>query len=351
LSEEEKGLQLAKQSHSTEREAYAYMMLGQLNADIGKNDVAENDFNQAESIWSNNPSRLQQVARARWLELTRASLATLAQLPPAPKHAQVGRNGQAWAPGNVLNLLENKKFADLDKVLADAQLHRGRLANGQEEANSLFGVLADLPENSTDADWQKRLTLLQAWIAAEPTAATPHVVLASYYNNFAWKARGGDWGNKVSNQQWSDFYRRLSLGAAQLNQALKFAPLTPEWFDVAQTNFLGGGGSADVPLYNKLAAEGIKNFPDYLPIYLNKAYYLQPRWHGKGGQWVTFITQEADKIGGLEGDKFYARMVNYVKSLYEDVYKEFPKLSQSRAERGTKALQKAYPGSDFGKDK
>ncbi|MBI2810585.1 MAG: hypothetical protein HYX67_07145 [Candidatus Melainabacteria bacterium] len=91
---------------------------------------------------------------------------------------------------------------------------------------------------------------------------------------------------------------------------------------------------------------GLSNslYPNYVPTYLHSVYYLQPRWYGVGDEWVTYATKEADKVGGDEGDKLYARMVGNVAHLYNNLYQEVPSLNQKRVDRGNALLDKQFGG-------
>jgi uncharacterized protein YjbI with pentapeptide repeats len=402
LTAEESGLHLAQTSAlNRNREAYAYLMLGNLNGDLGNADAANTDFDKAQSIWANDPARVRQVEHGRWLARTQRSIKELSVMTQAsgaqtsgaqtsgaqtsgaqtsgaqtsgaqtsgaqtsgaqtsgaqpsdaqpsdaqPSSAQVIpiKRGEAESVGaKATKLLSSKKFVELEKLFVDARLHRKRRNSGAEIIDTLYDAVADVPDSAPQNIWMQRLELLKEWCTASPNSPTPHIALADFYNSYAWQARGGDWANSVKQDQWVEFARRLNSAAGQLEEALKVGPLTPEWFSAAQTNFLGGGERAERHLYDKLIAAGVANFPDYMPIYLNKNYYLQPRWFGASDEWVKYATTEANKRGGIEGDKFYARMVSYVKDLYKNVYEEFPGLSQDRVNRGNGALAKESPG-------
>jgi hypothetical protein len=349
LTAEEKGLQLAQTvALNTNRQAYAYMMLGNLNGDLGNAGTASTDFDKAESIWASNPKRVRQVEQARWVEKTQSIIKELSSKSHTDFAQVVSIKGdEAKSAGtNALKLLTSKKFGELEKLFIDARLNRKRLSGGTEIIDSLYDSVVAVPDDAAETAWLQKLDLLKEWCTASPNSPTPHIALAVFYNDYAWKARGGGWANSVKQDQWVDYTKRLNSAAAQLEEAIKLGPLTPEWFSAAQTNFLGGGEAGERHLYEKLVTVGVTNFPDYMPIYLNRTYYLQPRWFGKSDEWVKYVAKEADKLSGTEGDKFYARMVSYVKDMYKDIYAEVPAVSRERVKRGNDALKKEFPAHD-----
>ncbi len=243
-----------------------------------------------------------------------------------------------------MTLLINKKFDELTTTLEKATNARVQHRAGSELMDDLFGALSD-PGDVTELNWTKRLALIEEWIAARPHSATPHLVLADFYVNYAWYARGSGWANQVKEWQWKQFRDRLYLSADQLQQALAFGPPSPEWFSIAQVSILGAGDGTDANLFNSVTRLANSFYPDYVTAYTNKVYYLQPRWYGKDQQWVEYAKKEADALAGDEGDKLYARMVEHVAHLYRDVYKEAPSLDKKRVARGDLLLDKQFGSS------
>ncbi len=285
--------------------------------------------------------RQRKIYEEKW-KLEMQSILTDLKNKPKPSHSSLAiTHGDKTIVKQSLTLLKERKFSELNKAFDQATTSRIQNRSGNELVDDLCSALSDLDE-APDKAWQDRLTLLHDWLKATPGSPIPHMVLADFYNNYAWKARGSGWGNEVNAAQWLEFKRRLYLASEQLHQALNAGPITPEWFSITQVNFLGAGQKRDTPMYEKIISIGLSDFPSYLPIYLNKTYYLQPRWRGTGTEWVGVITQQADKLGGSEGDKFYARMVGFVSFLYDDVYKEAPNLSRTRVARGNALLDQEY---------
>ena len=69
---------------------------------------------------------------------------------------------------------------------------------------------------------------------------------------------------------------------------------------------LGLAQGWDAEAYDRLFEEATAFEPDYPPYYVTKAIYLQPRWHGRPGDWVRFAESAADlKVGKVGGALYY----------------------------------------------
>ncbi|MBS1953700.1 MAG: DUF4034 domain-containing protein [Cyanobacteria bacterium SZAS-4] len=278
-----------------------------------------------------------------WRDKMRHLIVQASKMPKPPSSKLATGYGDPRVGHKALTLLLEKKFDELNKLFADASTNRVEHRTGSELRDDLLKALSD-PGDIQGPYWQERLALLQQWADFKPESATPHIVLADFYIHYAWNARGSGWAAQVKEWQWKLFKDRLYLSTEQLEKALKFGTPSPEWFAVAQVNILGAGNREDRHLFESITKLGNKFYPNYVPIYLNKVYYLQPRWYGDGLEWVDYVARQADAVGGTEGDKLYARMVNKVAHLYNNLYEEAPKLNKKRVERGNELLDKQFGG-------
>jgi hypothetical protein len=108
---------------------------------------------------------------------------------------------------------------------------------------------------------------------------------------------------------------------------------------------LGLGISKDQ--HNLVFQEAIQAYPDYTPIYVQRAIFLLPRWYGEDGEWVTDLAKSADKIGGEKGDILYAQVAWSIRgfSSQQNIFEETTNLSWERIDRGGSALEKEFPDS------
>ncbi len=94
----------------------------------------------------------------------------------------------------------------------------------------------------------------------------------------------------------------LQKGARELKLLPKTAFDSPLAYIIALD--LGQISSAPREFLDGLFEAGIKNFPDYLPLYRTRAVHLLPRWFGERGESLEMAEKRADQIGGDEGDVF-----------------------------------------------
>ncbi|CAN5184641.1 hypothetical protein BH10CYA1_BH10CYA1_40980 [soil metagenome] len=291
------------------------------------------------------PKERSQEKSELWRAKMRSMIAQISQMPKPPLTKPATGYGDPRVGQNALAMLTAKKWDELNKTFERAKIERVQHRTGSELMDDLYKALSD-PGDVQASVWSERLALLEGWAASTPESATPHIVLADFYVNYAWNARGSGWANQVKDWQWKLFRERLYLSADQLQQALAFGTPSPDWFSVAQINVLGAGNKNDRQIYDSITARSNSLYPNYVPTYLHKVYYLQPRWFGTGREWVDYVKKEADAIGGSEGDKLYARMVANVAHLYNNLYQEVPNLNKERIARGNALLDKQYGGGN-----
>ncbi len=278
----------------------------------------------------------------------RSMVAQISKMPTPPLTKPATGYGDPRVGENALALLKAKKFSELNRIFANAKKNRVQHRTGSELIDDLYKALSD-PGDVQALAWEERLSLLKEWAASGSQAvAAPHIVLADFYVQYAWNARGSGWANQVKEWQWKLFRDRLYSSADQLQQALEFGTPSPEWFAVAQVNVLGAGNRTDRQIYDSITGLSNSLYPNYVPTYLHSVFYLQPRWYGAGDEWVTYATKEADKVGGDEGDKLYARMVGNVAHLYNNLYQEVPNVNKKRVDRGNALLDKQFGGGKAG---
>jgi hypothetical protein len=203
----------------------------------------------------------------------------------------------------------------------------------------------ELPSSASNDEWTNRLKDLNQWSNQYPDSKVAPAALVLYWVKFAWKARGSGYSDTVTKQGWKDFSDRLANGHAVLDKAKAKKDACPFLYVEGQVVALGE--SWEHPEYDKLFDEAVQRFPDSNEFYFQKAYYLQPRWHGSETEWPDFAAKVADKIGGANGDKLYARIAWYISNLglYDNLFTEFPNLKWTRIDRGMQALLKEYPNS------
>ncbi|MBS2000755.1 MAG: DUF4034 domain-containing protein [Cyanobacteria bacterium SZAS LIN-5] len=326
------------------RTAALAAILGNMYADIKDFTTAESYFNEADDLFGQQSAfywqnEVRQDAWKTWMTNMSTRVSRIKTVPGSTLTISKGETKNIGQEATAL--LNAQKYQELEDLIEKYSKTRVQKRSGHEAIDSIFEALSN-PSDQQQFSWNERLRQLELWVTQKPKSATPHVVLANFYIKYAWNARGTGWANSVSDTQWNMYRERLYKSTRQLQMALALGPPSPSWFSVAQVNILGAGDDEDKKLYEALSGSGNRLYPDYVPIYLNAVHYLQPRWHGEGQEWVDYANKAADAVGGDEGDKLYARMVANVDKFFTDIYKEAPKLSRKRVERGKKLLDQQF---------
>jgi hypothetical protein len=226
-----------------------------------------------------------------------------------------------------------KKFRDSKECYAD----------GSWKLYDVYSGL-DFEEDAPEADWAQHFAALRSWLKARPDSMTARVTMAENLASFAWKARGGDYGDKVSAESFKLFFQRLTEARNVLTSAKSLKEQCPFWWSVLLQAELGL--QTERAQYDSTFNAAIKAWPDYTALYYRRAYFLLPRWYGTEGEWESDLQKSADKIGGEEGDMLYARVVwdmhQFVYST--NIFKEY-KLSWDRVNAGLGVIEKRFPDS------
>lgn len=243
----------------------------------------------------------------------------------------------------VPDLMSRHQYAALDG-LAESIRTKKQYARGRTAISIFYEQLA-LTESATEEDWKSRLKDLNQWWIQYPDSKTAPAALVDYWAAYAWKARGTGYADTVSADSWQIFSERLAQGAQVFEKAKTKKSVCPKLYSFAQRIALGQ--SWDRAEYDKLVDEAVKKFPGRSDYYFHQVYYLQPRWHGGATEWADYAGKLADRTGGADGDKLYARLAWSILSfgLYDNIMTEFPNLKWSRIDKGLQAILTEYPDS------
>ncbi len=236
-------------------------------------------------------------------------------------------------------------FDGLEKAAQQLRDSKESYFHGSWALTSFYLGVADIDYKTPDADCVAFLNKIRAWVAAKPDSVTARIALAHALTDYAWKARGTGWADSVTQEGDKAFNDRLLEAQKVLDEAKKLPQKCPHWYATEQVVALGLG--MDKQAYMDLVNEAIAFEPTYMDCYSNAVLFLQPRWYGDEGDSEKFITDHADKIGGVDGDIFYARNVWLLdlRRLDGNVLKAHPQLSWDRITKGFDALLKKYPDS------
>jgi hypothetical protein len=240
-------------------------------------------------------------------------------------------------------LFAAREFQKLDELAAKYRASREQYSIGVWKLNYVYAAFA-LPDETPKTNWPPHLATLRAWIKARPQSITARVALAGELTSYAWEARGSGYARTVTKEGWRLFGERLKEGLEVLNSAQALPEKCPRWWAARLTIALGL--STEREEYERLFAAAIKTDPQYAIYYFRKCYYLLPRWNGSPGEWESFLTSAADRIGGEDGDLLYARVVwlMHETKFFGNIFAD-NKLSWARTHKGFTVMNRRFPAS------
>jgi hypothetical protein len=242
----------------------------------------------------------------------------------------------------VVTYLESRDYEKLDDYASNLRTSKISWATGNWKLNNFYCSFR-LSDNASDTEWKKRLAGLQDWVTAKPDSITARVALANEWIQYGWAARGGGWGDTVTDDGWRLLHERLKQAAKVLDAAGKLKEKCPVYWSMRMAV---AQGLADRDQLDEIFREATNSMPGYHTYYLNRAICLLPRWYGQPGEWEAELAKEADQIGGDQGDETYAQVVwcMHRSVSFNNIFKE-NHLSWPRVDRGFDIIEKHYPAS------
>lgn len=265
----------------------------------------------------------------------------------AAVEAEIGANGTADAQrylANVAMLFNAERFDVLEKAAEEVRNAKPRFPGGGWKLRTFYMALQAPAggEAAPEDAWQVYFGHMKAWVAKYPDSMTAHVALANGYASYAWKARGGDYADKVTEDGWQKFEQRVGEARRTLMAVAQTRPSDPEWYRVMQDIALSQGWSIDDE--NELVKAATTVEPMYHYFYENHAQYLLPKWHGEQGDSERFAQEAADAIGGKAGDWIYADVAASLICNCPDE-SDFTKMSWPRVKTGFEFAKQTYGAS------
>lgn len=277
------------------------------------------------------------------LSLAAQSTTVLASKPVTSETAERALRSQ-WR-----TLFETHSWSELDALADRLRSQRMRFQGGGWQLHVLYCILGNCSGSNSDAVWESQIAALQEWIRNSPSSPTPRIALADLYENYAWKARGDDFADKVTEQGWKLFGERMQKAREALEQADPIRRGDPEWYSsmlVASAALDWDRAKADT-----LVEESLRQEPGYYYVARLQADNLLPKWYGEPGDTERFVAKFSDQVGGAEGDAAYFFIAEFILTAAEKCIPcEPPTLSWARIRRGYAAIQSMYGTNNFEKN-
>lgn len=206
----------------------------------------------------------------------------------------------------VSSLFAQRKFDELDEMADSERSGKERFPGGGWKLYTFYMSL-EYPVASngsiTDTDWEDHIARLQEWVTLHPASVTARIALAGSYLNYAWRARGDDYADKVTEEGWRLFHQRIALADAALQDAAKLPTKCPHWY--YHMLWIAIAEDWDNERTRALLEESYSFEPYYYYSYQAYVTYLLPKWDGEDGDSERFIDEISKRIGGEEGDMIY----------------------------------------------
>ena len=250
----------------------------------------------------------------------------------------------------VIRLFVKEQFDDLERLIADWNNPENRAANGKWKLASYPDALAMRFSSGT---WEADYQIITHWRQTYPQSAAAAIAEATYWENYAWNARGSGFADSVSQEGWKLFGERIHKSEAVLLNSESYASGNPEWY----ARYLSLAKALDWPKASllRLSDEALQKQRTYYPTYYAVIRALTPSW---GGDWVSvdsFIKDSAAKAKDKEGAALYARLYmsasgcgtcNQKFNLFHDTLASWPEMK-----KGFDDLLRQYPHSAWNLNK
>jgi hypothetical protein len=240
----------------------------------------------------------------------------------------------------VRQAYNNKRFDELESIASDLRKNKALFGNGSwktAQFYSAFECRSDEPESM----WKLHDSIHRDWVATKKNSVTAMVALADFLVDYAWRARGNDFADTVTEEGWRLFRERLAAARDVLREASVLPEKDPNWGLV--TLRVARGQEWKPSDVDTLVEEITAAEPKFWGYHTERAFALLPRWFGNPGDWERYAEKVAARPDGL-GDELYARIVIHLRGYHENIFKE-SKASWQKTKAGLRIMLQKYPQS------
>lgn len=202
----------------------------------------------------------------------------------------------------ILSLLREHQFVELDRVLNLAQQ---RFENGLGGEEELHGLLHSF-EQADDRLGEH----FSAWFDATPVQYGKLLALGWWLFQMGWQSRGGSTSNHVSDRGWRDLGNALEQAGSYCEAAIKLSsrPLHAYLLQAAIAHTIGNSLSEEdlrSERYPQWYAAGVKVYPESWLLRHNLLMSLRTEWGGSEEMMLTFVRQQ-EQQGFPDSQKLWA---------------------------------------------
>ncbi|MBM3460885.1 MAG: DUF4034 domain-containing protein [Armatimonadetes bacterium] len=264
--------------------------------------------------------------------------------------AQMPRNATFQATEMRLqlrDLWERERYAELEGVADALRNEIQPLASIVRLETFYAGMRREGQGFSTVDDFRAFVAGQDAWKKAIPTSTTARLVTAEGWMQHAWDARGNATGEQVTEEALKAFNERMAGAKPLLEDAEKQVEEAgvkdPHLYSAMIAHATATAGSIET--VNALFEKGMELNLQYSPLYLEKAAWLLPRWHGKEGDVEKFAGESVEKTKADTGIGMYAIVTRAAYTYLGNATFTETKLSWPDTKKGFEDLERLSPES------
>lgn len=246
------------------------------------------------------------------------------------EHRDIGQKAEQF--------LLSGKFEELESMATKYRTSKEMFSDGEWKLSVFYDGMSYYLRSASEDSWKSRLGKLKLWVQNKPKSVTAHVALAECLVGYAFFGRSHGWAKDVSEEQWKLFNERLDEATRVLLEVKEAGPSCPGWLSAFQRIAVADWSRKE---YENLFEKAVASEPQYNMYYFRKAWQLMPRWFGKPGEWEEFASAAADRVGGVQGDILYARIVWFMdrRGPYKNLVEKPQSIAWDRVERGLQAIR------------
>ncbi len=241
----------------------------------------------------------------------------------------------------IRGAFEKKNFKLLEITAKELRKSHPLFSDGSWKLKHFYDAIGERI-NHEQSDYERDLSIFQAWDKAEPKSLTLRIAMIEFYTEVAWNARGNGMSDTVTQSMRQAFEQSLAIAAEILKEARSLPEKDPCCQYAGMTVALGQGWEPKD--FDQLVTEIEAITPTFYPAYSYRAFSLLPKWHGKTKKsWLEYAKKVSEDPDGL-GDEVYARIVINNSKHFESVFRDGG-ADWKKTRAGLEILKKKYPES------
>jgi hypothetical protein len=232
------------------------------------------------------------------------------------------------------------EFDKLEAMAAELRKSDARFVGSNSKLYHFYLVLGATagPPGSCKCDgsqrgptFEEKEPILKKWLTEHPQSITARLALSELFITHAWHARGEDYADKVTADQWKLFYDRLEVARTYLDRLdPKDDPMVyHEHLNLAEDLF-----SSRAEL-DRVYAAATRDYPRFFHFYTDRARILQEKWFDRPGELGDFAQSLLSVPGGEDGQIAYTYVAGRLsreytcRQEYEQVGLKWPVLKEA----------------------